>query len=636
LDVAGRLCYAGESGAGQTGDGDAESVRMNGKAGRILIIGSFAAMALGAGGVIGVELLGRNVPALAQQQQGRGGDAAGPRMRMSRSIDGLYLSARAAEQAKDYDAALAQAEQAIRRAPNDPHLQLLTFRLRLLAGKVPSAAELAPKVLAISTNEGLPNLSLAAMAIKKGDYKGAEPVVATLGDDSTTGILRPVIEAWLKVGQKDFQAARARLEAARPDDEALLAAYRLHEALVDEAAGDRDAAERKLRDVVKVEEGAPVRPVVTLAGVLRRNGKAGEAREVLRKYAEANADAVVMDNLIRSDTLPRQPTPPEMIADLLLDIGGAIAAARRENSDDLGLVFAWLALELAPASDNARLLAAELLEGMNLHDRAIAQLNAVDAASPLQWRARMRAAGVLAESGKVDDAVKALQAMVAERPERLDAAAALGDVLRGKERFAEAAKAYDTAVERLRKVEDRHWALYYARGIALERIKAWPRAEADFRRALSMLPATDEQRRRSRAFVLNYLGYSWIDQGLNLDEGLKLLMEAVELVPNDGAITDSLGWAYYRLGKYEDAVVLLEKAVQLKADDATIIEHLGDAYWHTGRRREASFQWERALRQKPEPDRVTPLNRKLAEGLTKELDQPTVIKPAETAPAEKK
>jgi tetratricopeptide (TPR) repeat protein len=611
---------------------------MSGKAGRVLILGSFVAMALGAGAVIGIDLLGRDYPALAQQQgRGGGNEPPGSRLRTARSIDGLYLSARAAEQAKDYDAALAQVEQAIRRAPNDPYLQLLTFRLRLLAGKVPSAAELAPKVLAMGSTEGLPNLTLSVMAIKKGDFKGAEPYVATLGDDSSTGILRPVIEAWVKVGQKDFQAARSRLEASRPDDEVLMAAFRMHEALVDEAAGDRDAAERKLRDVVKVEESAPLRPVVTLAGVLRRNGKAGEARDMLRKYAQANGDAVVMDNLIRSDTLPRQPTPADMIADLLLDIGGAIAAARRENSDDLGLVFAWLALELAPGSDNARILAAELLEGMGLHDKAIAQLNAVDASSPMQWRARMRAAAVLADSGKVDDAVKALQAMVGERPERIDAAAALGDVMRGKERFAEAARAYDTAVERLRNVEDRHWALFYARGIALERTKQWPRAEADFRRALDMLPGTDEARRRSRAFVLNYLGYSWIDQGMNLDDGLKLLMEAVELVPNDGAITDSLGWAYYRLGKYEDAVVLLEKAVQLKADDATIIEHLGDAYWHTGRRREAGFQWERALRQKPEPDRVTPLNRKLAEGLTGELDQPTIIKPpADASPAEKK
>ncbi len=602
---------------------------MTAKAGRLLIVASFAVLALGAGTVIGLDLLSRDYPALAQG--GRGGDA---RVRASRSVDGLYLSARAAEQAHDFDHALAQAEQALRRRPDDPHLQLFTFRLRLLAGKVPAAAELAPKLLAASASEGLPNLALVAVSVRKGDFKAAEQYAAGLGDDASTGILRPIVEAWLKAGQKDFAAARARLEGSRPDDERLRAVYHLHEAMLDDAAGDRAAAERKLRELVKDEEAAPLRAILALAGVLRRAGKGEEARNLLRRYAEANADAVVMEALIRSDSLPRQPSPADMIAAILVDIGGAVAVAQRENASELGLVFAWLALEMAPSSDNARLLAAELLERLGLTEKAIVQLNAVDPASPLQWRARMRAAAALAETSKTDDAVKALQAMVGERPERIDAAAALGDLLRGKERYAEAAKAYDTAVERLRNPEDRHWALFYARGIALERTKNWGRAEADFKRALSMLSAEDRTKRRSRAFVLNYLGYSWIDQGMNLDEGLKLLKEAVQLVPDDGAITDSLGWAYYRLGQFEQAVDLLEQAVHLKADDATIIEHLGDAYWHVGRRREARFQWERALRQDPEKDRVEPLKRKLAEGLTPELDKPTIIKPpAEATPA---
>ncbi len=616
---------------------------MSAKAGRVLIIASFVALALGAAAVIGVDLVRRDQPANAQPGQGRGGDPQG-RVRQPRSLDGLYLSARVAEQARDYEGGLAQAEQALRRAPDDPYVQLLTFRLRLLAGKISAAAELAPKIIAMSSvdgmpgaNDGLPNLTLAVMAIRKGDFKAAEPYVAKLGDDASTGLMRPIIEAWLKVGQKDLAAARGRLEAARPDDEVLMGLFRIYDGLFEEAAGDRAAAERKLREVVKQDEVAPLRTVLALAGVLRRAGKTNEARDLLRKYGEANADAVVMDNLVRNDSLPRQPTPADVIADVLLDIGSAIAGAQRENAGDLALVFVWLALELSPTSDNAHLVAADLLESGDLPDKAIAQLNAVDAASPLQWRARMKAAALLADTGKTEESIKALQAMVNERPERIDAAAALGDLLRSKERYAESVKAYDTAVTRLRNVEDRHWALFYARGIALERIKDWPRAEADFRRALSMVPPDDEGKRRSRGFVLNYLGYSWIDQGVNLDEGLKLLTEAVELVPNDGAITDSLGWAYYRLGQYERAVALLEKAIQLKADDATIVEHLGDAYWHVGRQREARFQWERALRQKPEPDRVDPLNRKLAEGLTRELDQPTVAKPpaADTAPAEK-
>jgi tetratricopeptide (TPR) repeat protein len=610
-------------------------MRMGGKAGRVLIILSFVILAVAAGAVIGVDLvLRRDQPALAQPGPGRGGEPA--RVRSPRSLEGFYLAARAAEQVKDYDNAAAQAELALRRAPDDPQAQLLAFRLRLLAGKVASAAELAPKLLELGPSEALPNLTLAVVAMRKGDFKAAEGHVAKLGDDASMGILRPIVDAWIKAGQKDYAGARGRLEGARPDEPSLQPLFRLYEALLDEASGDRDAAERKLRQIVKLEELAPPRSVLALAGVLRRAGKTAEAREVLGKYAAANADAVVMETLLRSDSLPKQPTPADVIADLLVEIAGAIAASRRENADDLALVFAYLALELSPGSDSARLVTADLLEALHLPEKAITHLNAVDAASPLQWRARMRAAAALAETGKLDDAIKALQTMIGERPERLDAAAQLGDLLRGKERYAESVKAYDTAVERLRKVEDRHWALFYARGIGLERTKNWPRAEADFKRALSMLQPSDDSKRRNRAFVLNYLGYSWIDQGMHLDEGLKLLKEAVELVPDDGAITDSLGWAYYRLGQYELAVVLLEKAVQLKADDATIIEHLGDAYWHVGRKREARFQWERALRQKPEADRIELLNKKLTDGLTPALDQPTVIRPAgDAAPQDK-
>ena len=131
-------------------------------------------------------------------------------------------------------------------------------------------------------------------------------------------------------------------------------------------------------------------------------------------------------------------------------------------------------------------------------------------------------------------------------------------------------------------------------------------------------------------YVLNYLGYSWIDQGLNLDAGMKMLKRATELRPDDGAITDSVGWAFYRLGQYDKAVEWLERAAEQKGDDATIIEHLGDAYWHVGRKREARFQWERALNQKPDKDRLPVIKDKLENGLSASNDKPTVYeKPVE-------
>ena len=213
-------------------------------------------------------------------------------------------------------------------------------------------------------------------------------------------------------------------------------------------------------------------------------------------------------------------------------------------------------------------------------------------------------------------ALRAAEVLVPTVTDRIDAALTLADLMRGKERFADAVSAYDTAVSRLKKPDERYWPIYFGRGISQERVKQWPKAEADMKKALELSP--------DQPYVLNYLGYSWIDQGINLDEGMKMLMRATELRPDDGAVTDSVGWAHYRLGQFNDAVEWLERASEQKGDDATVVEHLGDAYWHVGRKREARFEWERALNQKPEKDRISVLKDKLANGLSAANDKPTV------------
>jgi Flp pilus assembly protein TadD len=103
--------------------------------------------------------------------------------------------------------------------------------------------------------------------------------------------------------------------------------------------------------------------------------------------------------------------------------------------------------------------------------------------------------------------------------------------------------------------------------------------------------------------------------GINLDRAQAMLNRAVELRPNDGYVVDSLGWVYFRLGNFENAVEQLERAVELEPGDAVINEHLGDAYWRVGREREARFQWQRALSLEPEADAVAGIEEKLKTGL---------------------
>ena len=164
-----------------------------------------------------------------------------------------------------------------------------------------------------------------------------------------------------------------------------------------------------------------------------------------------------------------------------------------------------------------------------------------------------------------------------------------------------------------------NWNIYYQRGIAYERLKQWPKAEPNFRKALELFPNQPQ--------VLNYLGYSWIDMNMNLEEGMEMIRKAVELRPSDGYIVDSLGWAHYRLGEYDDAVRELERAVSLKPDDPVLNDHLGDAYWRVGRRLEATFQWSHARDMKPEPAVLAGVEKKLKEGLPPVEDKAVAEEP---------
>ena len=208
--------------------------------------------------------------------------------------------------------------------------------------------------------------------------------------------------------------------------------------------------------------------------------------------------------------------------------------------------------------------------------------------------------------------MKHLDKVIAERPDDVDALAALGNIYRSRKQFAEAASTYDKAIDKLASPGRANWDLFYFRGIARERINRWPEAEADLRKALELLP---DPLGRERALVLNYLGYSLVDKHLKLDEGLDMLRRAVELRPRDGYIIDSLGWAYYRLGRFEDASREIERAAELRPSDPVINDHLGDVYWKTGRKLEAKFQWNHARDLKPEPEDLPNILRKIERGL---------------------
>jgi Flp pilus assembly protein TadD len=183
----------------------------------------------------------------------------------------------------------------------------------------------------------------------------------------------------------------------------------------------------------------------------------------------------------------------------------------------------------------------------------------------------------------------------------------LADLLQSLDRDGEAEATFSDVISADEAKGEYDWRIYFARGGARERLGEWPRAENDLQTAMSLNP--------NDPTIMNYLGYSWIDRGINLDEGLSLIEGALRLDPNNGAITDSLGWAHYKLGNYERAIFYLERATELEPDISEILDHLGDAYWQVGRFKEAGYQWERALKYATTEDEIALLESKLKSGL---------------------
>jgi Flp pilus assembly protein TadD len=294
-------------------------------------------------------------------------------------------------------------------------------------------------------------------------------------------------------------------------------------------------------------------------------------------------------------------------AEVLYGLGAALG---RRGGEDLGLVYLQLALYLAPNQPLALLSLADLYEQVKNPQLAIKIYERMPQSSPLRRNAEIQMAVNLDTVDKTDEAKQRLQKLLKDHPADIDAIMALGSIQRGRKDFADCSQTYSKGVATIANPERPNWLIFYFRGICNERAKAWAQAEADLKQALKLYP--------DQPHVLNYLGYSWIDQGINLDDGMRMIRRAVEQRPDDGYIVDSLGWAYYRLGNYDEAVKHLERAVELKPDDPTINDHLGDAYAKSGRTLEAQFQWAHARDLKPEPEDLAKIKQKLATGQPEE------------------
>jgi len=515
-----------------------------------------------------------------------------------RGAFGAYLAGQLAASETDTDFAAREFLRALRSDPSSPELLNRAFVAALMDGR-PEAIELARQ---LPDNQAA-QLLLAGADAKAGRWDSAEKRIRSLPRQGAMQLLHPILIAWVQQGRGGTDAALATL---RPLVEGPRGrgVYALHAGLIAEQAG-RTAEAQRLYHITEAEAGgANLRLTQIIASLKAREGHAEEAERQIRAMAAFGDDfALVTPGLVRTLSTPPVATATQGLAEGYLTFAGLL---RSQDASDFALLLLRLALDLRPDYAPARLQMADLLENGEHYAAADAELARVSNSDPLAPAIRLRRAMLAERMGKSADARSILESLATDFPDRPEPLTRLGDLLRSQSRFPEAVKAYDRAVQRIDTPDRGDWPLFYARAIANEQSKDWPRAEADFLKALELSP--------DQPYVLNYLGYSWVEQGRNLSRARAMIEKAVELRPADGHIVDSLGWVLFRLGDMQGAIRNMERAVELSPRDATINDHLGDVYWAAGRKREAEFQWRRALNLNPEADDIPKIEAKLRGG----------------------
>ncbi|WP_422373549.1 tetratricopeptide repeat protein [Hoeflea sp.] len=529
-----------------------------------------------------------------------------------------FLAARTADIDNDTGNAIEFYTKALEFDPENIEVQQRLMVALFTDGRFSEGVALARQLKDDPSVEQVAHMAMAVEAIAKREYRKAANLLDPANSNPIDRLLNTLLKAWADYGDgKGDAALEAILALEGPAWYPVFTRY--HAGAMALAQGKKSVARTHFTDLVADPQGggaAPdtyIRTVMALASMEAREGNKRAALDALsagEDFTPNYAPLAALRQLIEEDGKP-QPgirTAQQGASAALFTLA---AALNRDGAEETVAVYLQFARALDPDDAATLVVLGGLKERLGKIEDAIALYDMVPQESPMRRVSELQLGLALADLDRNAEAKDHLKSLIESDPSDLRSYLAYGSVLSRDKDYVEMALNYETAISIAGPTPTRNdWNLFFQAGIAHERLKQWPRAEAHFKRALELYPDQPQ--------VMNYLGYSWIDMNMNLEEGMDLIRAAVDLRPNDGYIVDSLGWAHYRLGEYEDAVRELERAVELRPADPTINDHLGDAYWKVGRKLEATFQWNRALSNDPDEELKQTIEDKLANGLAED------------------
>jgi tetratricopeptide (TPR) repeat protein len=524
---------------------------------------------------------------------------------LSSSLSGKYLAARFAERHGKHDEAADNLAAALKKDPTNLRILERSFALHVMTGKMDDAIADATLYRGFAPRAFAANNMLAIAEMKKGNFVAADQYLQSITagaseeDLKMHALLLPIIRGWVLVGQGRYPDARQLLDTIDPSSELLPFILYQRALMADVGNNQKDAA--RIYDTLLESISKPsYRLSQAAASFFSRIGRKERAQEIVEAFNEAHPSFMITG-------IPKSPpiaSAPEGLAEFFMETSSLLYGRQMTETS---LVYLNLALYLRPDLSYAQFLLASVQENRKMYEEAIRYFEMLRPEDPFYGEAQIAIARDYYKLGNTNKAKQFLEARLRIKENDKDALGMLADFALQEKDFDKAAEYYTRLLDLPDGKDSERWAWYFSRGISLERLNKWQKAEPDFMKALELKPNHPE--------VMNYLAYTWVTQGVNLEKARDMLNLAVEARPNDAHIIDSYGWVLYTLGEYEEALLYMERANELMPADPTVNDHMGDVYWQLGRKREAKFQWERALSFDPEPEDAAKIRQKLEHGL---------------------